>query len=415
MSNGTYTLTAAATGYTTGTMSVTVNGAGTTADMALVSTGAALYTVTYNANGGTGTMTDPNSPYAAGATVTVLNNAFSRSNYTFTGWNTAANGSGTSYANGATFTISGSVTLYAQWSYSGGTGGGGGGGGGGGSTKYTLTFETNGGSKIDSVTKASGTTIQLGTYVPERAGYSLLGWYTDKELKNKVTQVTLTKDMTVYAGWEAVVDVNRADHFAYMVGNDEGLFDPDGNITRASTAMMLYRLLTDTSTAKRTFSDIEEGAWYAEAVQVLAGKGIIKGYVDGTFKPDQAITRSEFTAMIARFSEVSGGDKTFSDVPVENWAYMYITSAAAKGWITGYTDGTFRPLNPISRAEAAVITNRMLERVADEDYIDDSEDVKAFPDLAKTYWAYYDVIEATNAHDFTKESGAEKWTALREK
>ncbi len=119
--------------------------------------------------------------------------------------------------------------------------------------------------------------------------------------------------------------------------------------------------------------------------------------------------------MIARFSEVSGGDKTFSDVPVENWAYMYITSAAAKGWITGYTDGTFRPLNPISRAEAAVITNRMLERVADEDYIDASEDVKAFPDLAKTYWAYYDVIEATNAHDFTKESGAEKWTALREK
>lgn len=418
VSDGTYTLTASAAGYTTGTMSVTVNGAGTTADMALVSTGTALYTVTYNANGGTGTMTDPNSPYAAGATVTVLNNTFSRSNYTFTGWNTAANGSGTAYANEATFAISGSVILYAQWSYSGGSGGGGGGGGGssgGSSTKYTLTFETNGGSKIDSVTKASGTTIQLGTYVPQRAGYSLLGWYTDKELKNKVTQVTLTKDMTVYAGWEAVIEVNRADHFAYMVGNDEGLFDPDGNITRASTAMMLYRLLTDTSTAKRTFSDIEEGAWYAEAVQVLAGKGIIKGYVDGTFKPDQAITRSEFTAMIARFSEVSGGDKTFSDVPVENWAYMYITSAAAKGWITGYTDGTFRPLNPISRAEAAVITNRMLERVADEDYIDASEDVKAFPDLAKTYWAYYDVIEATNAHDFTKESGAEKWTALREK
>ena len=180
---------------------------------------------------------------------------------------------------------------------------------------------------------------------------------------------------------------------------------------RLLTCLLAFALtltMTALPASAATFPDIASH-WAKSYIEEMTDAGMFKGYEDGTFKPDQAITRSEFTAMIARFSEVSGGDKTFSDVPVENWAYMYITSAAAKGWITGYTDGTFRPLNPISRAEAAVITNRML------DYIDASEDVKAFPDLAKTYWAYYNVIEATNAHDFTKESGAEKWTALREK
>ena len=205
-------------------------------------------------------------------------------------------------------------------------------------------------------------------------------------------------------------------HIAYMVGDDEGNFRPNASITRAETAMMLYRLLDDHELGEypANFSDVSSDAWYATAVRILASRGIISGYEDGSFKPQQTITRAEFAALVSRFEELTDGEAAFSDVPGDHWAYRYITSAAAKGWINGYEDGTFRPSENITRAEAATLANRVFDRVADESYIAEHlEDIVTFSDVDTEFWGYYAIVEATNSHDFTQaEDEDEVWTRV---
>lgn len=209
----------------------------------------------------------------------------------------------------------------------------------------------------------------------------------------------------------------KDDHFAYMRGDDYGYFRPDAKLTRAEAATIFYNLLTDKSMGDMatSFTDVKSGEWYAKAINTLASRGILGGYEDGTFKPSANITRAEFAAIASRFDDLSSGTASFKDVPSTHWAYSYIVSAATKGWITGYEDGTFKPEANITRAEVVTLVNRVLERVPDKNFIDKNiDDIKVLKDVNKDHWAYYYMIEATNGHDYSKDSkGNETWSKLQ--
>lgn len=206
------------------------------------------------------------------------------------------------------------------------------------------------------------------------------------------------------------------DHFAYMQGDTLGNFNPDLNMKRSEAAQVFYNLLVDKNvdTSGVSFIDVDSRAWYAQAVKVLAALGIINGYEDETFRPESNVTRAEFAALASRFDKLSTGTVSFVDVSETHWAYKFIVSAATKGWITGYEDKTFRPDNNITRAEVVTLINRVLGRTADKDFISKNlNDIKLFPDVLNTHWAYYDIIEATNGHDYTKGAGGETWQNLK--
>lgn len=184
-------------------------------------------------------------------------------------------------------------------------------------------------------------------------------------------------------------------------------------MSRSEAAAIFARLLSDKldehipSGANVKFTDVDPEAWYAGYVEYLTGYGVAVGYNDRTYRGDQAITRAEFTAMAARFFDVYGdGDEEimeqyegFDDVSDGYWAAEYIKDAAIHGWVEGYGDGTFRADDPIDRAEVVTIVNRLLGREADEDYIaDNHRRLVMFPDVSSRHWAYYNVLEAANAH-----------------
>ena len=210
--------------------------------------------------------------------------------------------------------------------------------------------------------------------------------------------------------------LNTDDHIAYMSGYPEGDFRPDVDMTRAEAAQMFYNLLLDKDTAaEASFSDVPANAWYAEAVNALASIGVIEGIGDNQYAPDRAITRAEFTAIAMRFADLeTGGENIFSDVAENAWYYDYVVGSIQYGWINGYPDGTFRPENTISRVEVTTIVNRMLGRSADENFVDShADELRQFTDVNDSHWGYYNIMEAANAHDFTMENNTENWTALR--
>ena len=206
--------------------------------------------------------------------------------------------------------------------------------------------------------------------------------------------------------------LNTEDHLAYLNGYGGGLFGPDDHMTRAEAAQMFYNLLLDreVSTAAH-FTDVPADAWYARAVEALASLGMVEGVGGGKFAPERTITRAEFTVMAMRFARLpEGGENPFSDVTSSDWFYDQVVGAVQYGWITGYTDGTFRPEATITRAEVTAITNRLLDRAADEDYVDDhAGELRQFPDVSASYWAYHDIVEATNAHSYRVYDGEEHW------
>ena len=208
--------------------------------------------------------------------------------------------------------------------------------------------------------------------------------------------------------------LNTKDHDQYLFGYPDGTFGPGLNMTRAEAAQMFYNLLVDQDVeAPSAFDDVPEGAWYAEPVNVMAKLSIVEGVGADKFEPNREITRAEFTAMAMRFAEgETGGKNIFSDVDEDDWFYDVVVDSIKYGWIEGYPDGTFRPANLITREEVTTIVNRMLGRLPDEDYIDAHEDdLDLFPDVTKN-WAYYDVVEATNDHQYKKTSSGEDWTKL---
>ena len=288
-------------------------------------------------------------------------------------------------------------------------------------TKYDITYKIDGvkapvntgttGSIVidgdDVVVTEEGTTVKLSQIKAE--GVVILGWYLDPEHTIKADdEVTITEDTTFYAVTKEIdvpVDLEKDDHFAYIIGYPEGDVRPENSITREEVATIFFRLLTEeTRTANFTktnaFADVEDSRWSNNAISTMAKLGIITGYEDGTFKPANAITRAEFATIAARFEEeVAVGTEDFTDI-AGHWAESYIKEAAALQWINGYEDGSFRPGNNITRAEVMTIVNRMLQRKVSSDYI--LETATFWTDNPKSAWYYEDVMEATNSHTYER-------------
>ena len=214
--------------------------------------------------------------------------------------------------------------------------------------------------------------------------------------------------------------LNGDDHYAYIVGYPDSTVRPQDGITRAEVATIFFRLLTDetrnaNSTKSNSYSDVAEGAWYNHAVSTLSAMGIVKGDSNGKFNPNAPITRAEFAAIAARFDDKANTTAVdFSDI-ASHWAKDEISAAANNGWINGYTDGTFRPNNKITRAEAMTLVNRVLKRLPEtaEDLHNDM--IKWSDNSDTSAWYYLAVQEATNSHYYDlKENKHEKWSKLRE-
>ena len=217
---------------------------------------------------------------------------------------------------------------------------------------------------------------------------------------------------------KAVEPLNKEDHFNYIVGYTDGTIRPNNNITRAEVAAIFFRLLTDEArstfmTDDCSFSDVAQGAWCRRSIATLTNAEIISGYTDGTFKPNAPITRAELATIIARFAKLDVNTKTFSDIN-GHWAQKYIELAAGNGWIDGYTDGTFRPNQNIKRAETFAMINRVLDRVtkSNSDLLPTDQMNMWSDNMDFDAWYYRDVQEATNNHKAERvgDSIYEKWT-----
>ena len=210
-------------------------------------------------------------------------------------------------------------------------------------------------------------------------------------------------------------DLNTKDHYAYIIGYPDGLVRPNGTITRAETVTIFFRMLTDASrdavwSTDNSFTDVKAADWFNNAISTMENGGIINGYPDGSFNPNGNITRAEFAAMAIRFfQDAKVGPSKFSDT-IGHWAEEAINKALEQGLITGYPDGTFRPDQPITRAEAMTIVNRVLKRAPHKDHLLPERDMIVWPDnMDKTVWYYADVQEATNSHEYTMSGEYENW------
>ncbi len=291
---------------------------------------------------------------------------------------------------------------------------------------HTLTFDTMGGSKIAPETVRHGLTVAK-PKDPVNGGYIFDGWYTDKTFRHRYDFSTpLTEDITIYAKWFLIVlpgvtvkkntpKLNTADHFAYVQGYPDGTVKPAGNITRAETAAILFRLMDEGSrktyySTKSGFRDVASGSWYNTYVATLNNAGVITDSSNGCFRPNEAITRAELAAMLANFTETTGAANYFNDVSAKYWAANAIAICAKLGWITGYPDGTFRPDKNVTRAELMAMINRATGR-APKSADAFLPGMKTWSDNTSDKWYYLDVQEATNSHSYTVK-GSETWTAL---
>ena len=291
---------------------------------------------------------------------------------------------------------------------------------------HTLTFDTMGGSKIAPETVRHGLTVAK-PKDPVNGGYIFDGWYTDKTYRTPYNFATpLTQDTTIYAKWFLIVlpgvtdkkatpKLNTSDHFAYVQGYPNGTVKPAGNITRAETAAILFRLMDDASrktyySTKSGFRDVASGSWYNTYVATLNNAGVITDSSNGYFRPNEAITRAELAAMLANFTETAGAANYFNDVSARYWAANAIAICAKLGWITGYPDGSFRPDRNVTRAELMAMINRATGR-APKSADAFLPGMKTWSDNTADKWYYLDVQEATNSHSYTVKD-SEKWTAL---
>lgn len=377
------------------------------------------YTLTFNTNGGSAISSITET---SGTVIDLSTRKPTRSGYTFEGW----------YSDEALTTPITSVsltkdtTVYAKWNKkSTNTGGS------VSVTKYTLSFETNGGTEVNNVSKIRNTTVDLSKYITKKDGYSFDGWHTDKELTKKVTEVKMTSDITLYAKWvegdngyvdnpNYKPDIMTGEHYAYIIGSDSGMIYPQYNLTRAEAATIFFRLLneevrTEGMTKENSFTDVNEGDWFNTVVSTLANLEVLKGRTTDTFAPNEPITRAELTTIVARLSEANyDGEDLFTDIS-GHWAQDYINIAASIKWVNG-DNGRFRPDDNITRVEVMTLVNRALNRQPEtaDDLIDgmivwpDNSDVNA--------WYYIAVQEATNSHDYEMKADGvhEKWTKLTE-
>lgn len=373
----------------------------------------------------------------------------SRRGYTFTGWNTQHDGKGSSFDNSTV--ITGPLTVYAQWSENSS-----GGGGDGSKTYYYFAIE-----KVDaqdgSVLSSAKFGLfldgeQIATAASNRSGIAMFRVNESDYRKINAKSDLYYQELTAPEGYVVNSDevsieksnlttswskaekdaetvrnyrgstpdlLNGDDHFAYVVGYQDGCVHPNALITRAETATIFFRLLKDdvrddNLRTSNTFADVPNDYWANTAISTMAGLGIVQGRSSTAFDPNASITRAKFAAICARFDTgKSSGTQTFSDIK-GHWAQSYIERAAELGWIKGFEDGTFRPNDCITRAQAMTMINRVLNRIP-EDASDLLPDMNVWPDCNPGDWFYLAVQEATNSHNYKHKAGNyETWISMKQ-
>ena len=406
------------------------------------------YVLHYDANAAdaAGTMEDQTFPH--GQAHPLEKCAFSREGYRFVGWATESTGKA-KYEDQRSIKLdeefpnlkddNDEATLYAVWH----------------EQSVTLSYEPND-AELGSVSKASETVDAVtgtakGSTAQPKSGARFDGWYSaDGALLSKeLTFVPTKKDgavwqgTTYYAHFSAKRSpstpstpakpdetkptlapipemLNGEDHYAYLLGYEDGTVRPNGSISRAEVATVLFRLLKDdvrmqNLTKDNAYSDVSDTAWYAAAVSTLSKMGVISGYPDGTFRPNAPITRAEFAAMIARFDETAkSADTPFTDIS-GHWAENAIGKAYGNGWVEGSSKTVFCPESNLTRAETATLLNRVLHRLPEKES-DLLANQIVWPDNPETFWGYLAIQEATNSHEYERKADGvhETQTAKRE-
>ena len=409
------------------------------------------YTVTYDGNGADSGKTTDNTAYATGAKATVKANGYTRDDYTFTGWNTKADGSGKSYAEGDPIEMLGNVVLYAQWTRNSSHDDD--------DDKYFFAIQKvdaqdghalNGAKfklyQLDKNDRIVNRRVVETRQQSSKNGIALFGvdnknsydgiWYyaevsapegyvldnTEHKIKatdfydSLSTAVKYADTVRNYRGTTPDL-LNDSDHFAYVIGYMDGNVRPYGLISRAETTTIFFRLLKDSVRdgnllTSNTYTDVADDYWANTAISTMTGLGIVQGRSTTTFDPKAPITRAQFAAICARFDTgKSSGTQSFTDIK-GHWAEKYIERAAELGWIKGFEDGSFRPDTYITRAQAMTMINRVLNRIP-EDESDLLPGMNVWPDCNPGDWFYLAVQEATNSHDFEHKAGNyEIWTEL---
>ena len=407
------------------------------------------YTLHYEANGGTGKKMD-DQIFQHGQILPLNDCTYSREGYDFMGWSMSADNV-KQFDNKAEVGFSSllqtsdepkdnaEVTLYAVWQEQSVTIG-------------YVSSDTELGtvsSALETVAAVKGTA--KGSTAQPKSGARFDGWYSadgtllSTELKFVPTRVdgTVWQGTTYYAHFSAKRSpstpstpakpdetkptlapipemLNGEDHYAYLLGYEDGTVRPNGSISRAEVATVLFRLLKDdvrmqNLTKDNAYSDVSDTAWYAAAVSTLSKMGVISGYPDGTFRPNEPITRAEFAAMIARFDETAkSADTPFTDIS-GHWAENAIGKAYGNGWVEGSSKTVFCPESNLTRAETATLLNRVLHRLPEKES-DLLANQIAWPDNPETFWGYLAIQEATNSHEYERKADGvhETQTAKRE-
>lgn len=295
---------------------------------------------------------------------------------------------------------------------------------------YLVSYDLNGGEPAENEDYteeivAEGTPIALKA-APSKDGYVFAGWSDGDTTYKAGDAVTVEHAMTFTAQWKlegeeiiagmtgllTVAGLGTDDHIAYVYGYPDGTVRPNGTITRAEVTTIFYRLLTSARrdeifTSENSFRDVNSSMWYNKATSSMAAGGYIQGYADGTFGANKPITRAEFVCLAARFATKTTGFASYTDVDNGHWAARSIAICASNGWVQGYEDGTFRPDQPITRAEAMTIINRMLGRGVSKGYV--CKGAVRYTDNDPGSWYYFEVLEATNDHEYRNARPFEQW------
>ena len=403
------------------------------------------YTLKFDANGGVGEMAAQT--FGHGQYLPLTECLFSREGYDFMGWALSKNGE-KQFSNKAEVQFTDlvpspkdgdSATLYAVWQERDVT------------LNYASSDESLGTVTAGSETIGAATGKPTGSTAQPKSGARFDGWYSADGtlLSTDLTFVPTKKDgavwqgTTYYAHFSAKRSpstpstpakpdetkptlapipemLNGEDHYAYLLGYEDGTVRPNGSISRAEVATVLFRLLKDdvrtqNLTKDNAYSDVPDTAWYSTAVSTLSKMGVISGYPDGTFRPNAPITRAEFAAMIARFDETAkSADTPFTDIS-GHWAENAIGKAYGNGWVEGSSKTLFCPESNLTRAETATLLNRVLHRLPEKES-DLLANQIAWPDNPETFWGYLTIQEATNSHEYERKADGvhETQTAKRE-
>ncbi len=261
-----------------------------------------------------------------------------------------------------------------------------------------------------------GRTLPQAPEIPQLPCAQVLGWFDQDGQLADPCAAPVTEDLVYTARWtrhlSELLDTDH--HDAYINGYTNGMFKPGNNVLRCEAVQLLYGLLRAPTGETAGFPDVSPADWFAKAVDELYAYGVIRGGSDGNFNPNRTITRAEFVTMaVACDSLAEDGSVPFSDVPASHWAWKQIATAYSRGWISGYTDGTFHPDSPITRGEAVVVINKMLGRTPDAN-VKSLQNVKNFYDVFPDSWVYAHIAEASTTHTYQRRDSREAWESYEQ-